>query len=166
MKLRMLEKKDIPYMLEWMHDPTINCFFRFDAESQTEESVNAFIEKSRIDTTNQHFAVVDDNDIYQGTISLKNIDYDNEKAEYAVCFRKSAQGKGYSSFATKKILRYAFKDLKLNRIYLNVLKKNERANAFYKKIGFVYEGCTKEDIIINGEKMDLNWYGFLKTTKL
>ena len=29
--LRTLEEKDALLMLEWMHDPSINRFFRFDA---------------------------------------------------------------------------------------------------------------------------------------
>lgn len=163
MRLRTLEYKDIPYMLEWMHDLTINCFFRFDANAQTYESVKEFIEVAQRDETNKHFAVVDENDEYQGTISLKNIDLENLKAEYAVCFRYSAHGKGYATFATDKILNYAFESLGLNRIYLNVLAKNGRANTFYKKYGFSYEGQTKEDIIIRGEGLDLNWYRMLKS---
>lgn len=162
MRLRTLEKKDIPFMLEWMHDPTVNCNFRFDAKNQTEKTVNAFIEEAQNDELNKHFAIVNDQDEYQGTISLKNIDRDNLKAEYAVCFRQCAQGKGYASFATKEILQYAFGELDLNRVYLNVLVQNKRANAFYKKFGFIYEGQTKEDVIIRGEKMDLNWYRILE----
>ena len=50
----------------------------------------------------------------------------------------------------------------LNRIYLNVVKDNARANAFYKKIGFVFEGCSREEILIKGKKHDLNWYSFFK----
>ena len=31
MVLRKLCKDDVPFMLEWMHDPNINCNFRFMA---------------------------------------------------------------------------------------------------------------------------------------
>ncbi len=162
MYIRQLEKIDASYMLEWMHDERVNRYFRFDAANQTMDDVINFIEKSQIDLRNKHFAVVDDSDIYQGTVSLKGIDYTNLKAEYAVCFRYSAQGKGYSQFGTKKILDYAFNELSLNRIYLNVLSSNNRANHFYEKMGFVFEGETVEDLKINDKFENLKWYRILK----
>ena len=42
-RLRKLEEKDIPGMLEWMHDPEINQWFRFDAEKMTAEKARAVI---------------------------------------------------------------------------------------------------------------------------
>ena len=59
-------------------------------------------------------------------------------------------------------MRIAFYELGLKRVYLNVITENKRANAFYKKIGFVYEGTFKKHILINGELKDLNWYRMLK----
>ena len=35
MKLRPLMNKDVTLMLEWMRDPLVNAFFRFDASSMT-----------------------------------------------------------------------------------------------------------------------------------
>lgn len=165
MKLRELKEKDAPLMLEWMHDDEINKNFRFNAKDQTIETAKVFIKNANEDTANKHFAVVDENDEYLGTISLKNIDHDNLKAEYAVCFRKKAQGTGAAQWATQAILEYGFKTLHLNRIYLNVLSENKRAIRFYEKMGFIYEGETKEDVIIRGEKKDLKWFRILKSER-
>ena len=79
MKLRSLQLRDTPYMLEWMHDPEINKNFRFNAEDQTIETVQKFIEFAQSDNHNKHFAIADENDEYQGTVSLKDIDLDNLK---------------------------------------------------------------------------------------
>lgn len=164
MRLRKLEEKDIPYMLEWMHDRSINCFFRFDAEAQTTESVRSFIQKANTNENNEvHFAIVSDEDTYMGTVSLKDIDFSIKQAEYAISLRKSAQGTGISNFATKKILEYAFFSLHLNRIYLNVLADNLRAIHFYEKFGFVYEGEFREAIIIHRKIKNLRWYSILKS---
>ena len=160
-QLRELQPKDIPGMLEWMHDSEINQFYRFDAESMTEKSVIEFI--NAVDEDSKHFAVVDDADEYMGTISLKNIDMDSKKAEYAIALRKSVQGKGVSTKATDAILNIAFNAMGLNKVYLNVLADNGRANGFYKKYGFAYEGTFREDIFIKGKVYDLSWYSMLKT---
>lgn len=159
--LRKLEKKDAVFMLEWMHDSDINRIFSVDFASFTEEMAETFIEHS-FNEENQHFAVVNDDDEYQGTISLKNISLKDRNAEYAVVLRKKAHGTGVSSLATREILDYAFNTLKLERVYLNVLEENMRARAFYEKMGFTQEGVFKKHKYIRGSFQDLFWFGILK----
>ena len=161
MKLRKLENKDIPFMLEWMHDNDINKFFLGDFNRFDESRVQKFIAES-ISDENQHYACVNDEDVYLGTISLKNIDYNAKNAEYAISFRKDAHGTGASQFATREILKYAFERLELERVYLNVINKNVRAIKFYEKMGFVYEGTFRNHVLINHELENLRWYGILK----
>lgn len=148
-------------MLAWMHDPKVNCKFHFDFASMTEEKALAFIENS-FSEVNQNFAFVGDDDKYLGTISLKNISKVDNNAEYAVVTSYAAQGTGAAYEATMEILKYAFESLELNRVYLNVLVENERANAFYKKCGFQYEGMFKEHLCVQGEYKDLNWYAMTR----
>ena len=69
-RLRPLLKKDAPLMLEWMHDPSIACYFRFDALKMTLSDCEAYIEKAQDEKDSVHFAIVDGNDEYLGTISL------------------------------------------------------------------------------------------------
>lgn len=160
-RLRKLEEKDIPDMLEWMHDTRVNEKFRFDFANMTEEKVHDFVQNSFTEK-NQNFAFVGEDDRYLGTISLKNISFVDKNAEYAVVTGVQAQGTGAAYQATMDILKYAFEELGLHRVYLNVLVENQRANAFYKKCGFSYEGVFKEHLFIRGEYKDLNWYGITK----
>ena len=46
MRLRNLQQKDVPFIYEWMKDPSVNCFFRFDAEQVSLETVQARREPS------------------------------------------------------------------------------------------------------------------------
>lgn len=43
MKLRTLEAKDATSMLEWMHDPSVNGWFRADFARMALEDVHLFI---------------------------------------------------------------------------------------------------------------------------
>ncbi|CUX34493.1 GNAT family N-acetyltransferase [Clostridium sp. C105KSO13] len=160
--IRRLEKKDAERMLEWMHDEEINHNFSVDFESHTLEDAINFIENS-FDEKNQHFAVVDEDDIYQGSISLKNISYTDYNAEYAIVLRRDALGKGYSQEATWKILEYAFNELGLYKVYLNVLEGNKRARRFYEKMGFKPEGVFEEHKYVQGRFHNLCWYAIFKT---
>lgn len=162
MKLRRLEIKDAKYMLEWMHDDSVNKYFRFNAKKNTIDTVIEFISASIEDIQNYHFAVVDDNDEYMGTVSLKNIDNDAMNAEYAIVLRACAQGKGLGKYATESILKFAFVNLKLNRVYLNVLSDNVNAIRMYEKTGFIYEGEFKNHIMINKKLKSLKWYRMMR----
>lgn len=161
MRLRALELKDAPFMLEWMHDPEINRFFRFDAAHATLESAEEYIRQSRVGERCLHLACADDSDEYLGTVSLKNIDAANKNAEFATSFRAVAQGSGASGYAARELLKRAFGELGLHRVYLNVLCDNPRAIAFYEKIGFKREGVFRAHLILNGGAKDLALYGLL-----
>jgi len=149
-------------MLEWMKDSRVNCFFRFNSKNVTIKTVTEFINSYVQGKNNYHFAIADDNDIYQGTISLKNINNDENTGEYAIALRYEAQGNGVGTFATKQVLKYAFETLNLNRVYLNVLSDNINAIKLYEKCGFIFEGESKERIKLQGQLKSLKWYGILK----
>ena len=159
--LRKLEEKDIPGMLEWMHDPEISRWFRFNAEEMTEERALRFIEGSFTDTA-VHYAVADDSDTYLGTISLEDIDRENGHALYAVAMRSCAQGTGAAMAATRELLHIAFEEMGLERVYLNVLADNVRAKRFYEKAGFKCEGRFRRHLKLRGEWRDWDWYAMLK----
>lgn len=164
-KLRKLNEKDIPLMIEWMKNKELTKYLKTDFNKiANEESQKKFIEGS-FNENNISFAIVDDiDDVYLGTISLKNIEKNKGIAEYAICIRESAQGKNISFKATLQILKYAFFELKLETVYLYVLKDNIRANKFYQKFGFKFEKEENDSLEINGKKFDVNWYNIDKKT--
>jgi len=145
-------------MLEWMKDEEINQYFRFQSEIVTLDSIKKFIASSVLCEKNKHYAIVDDNDVYLGTISLKNIDMNNLTAEYAIALRKIAIGKEIARDATIDILNKAFQYFKLNKVYLNVIADNKRAIKFYEKMGFIFEGEFIEHLLIKGIYHNLKWY--------
>lgn len=160
MKLRELKEKDAESILEWMQYPESKDIFAKDFNKFTLEEVKKFI-KRKNNEQEMNFACVNDEDEYLGTVSLKNIDKKNSNAEYAISFLKKAQGTGAAKFATQEILRVAFNDLGLKKVYLNVLNTNQRAIKFYEKIGFEKEGVFREHVCKNDEFCDLVWYAIL-----
>ena len=148
-------------MLEWMHDPEINQWFRFDAANMTDERARDFIAGS-FSERDRHYAITDDSDEYLGTISLEEIDRENHHALYAVSMRSAYQGSGIAAEATELLLEIAFYELELERVYLNVLSDNTRAKRFYEKAGFHYEGCFRHHLQLRGEWRDWDWYAILR----
>lgn len=153
MKLRKLELKDAPLMLEWMHDKSVVEDLRTNFLTKRIEDCESFIKRSWDDKNNWNVAIVDENDIYMGTVSLKNIK--NSSAEFGITIRACAMGKGYSIWAMKETLRVAFEERRLEQVYWCVSPDNKRAVRFYDKNGFkrvdakeleMIEGYTEDQI--------------------
>ena len=164
--IRKLEMKDLPHMLEWMHDKSVTGHLQANFESFTEEKVTNFIKEAMCqndESEHIHYAIVDENDEYMGTISLKNINRKDKNAEYAIVTRSVAHGKGYARNATKDILTVGFDELHLEKIYLYVSVNNIVANKFYRKCGFVEEGVFRQHLMINNKLEDIRWFSQLKT---
>lgn len=158
--LRRLKEKDAPLMLEWMHDNSINCWFRYPFADMTLDKARLFIKYS-FDEENQHFAITDGNDEYLGTISLKKISEKDHNAEFAIATRKKAKGTGMVELATTEILRYAFNDLGLHRVYLKVLSDNIEARELYENCGFDLEGEFKDAVRMHDQYRNVAWYAML-----
>ncbi len=135
MELRELAVKDAPLMLEWMHDASVVENLKKDFREKTLEDCVAFIMEANSDPENRHFAIVNDENEYMGTVSLKHIK--ERSAEFGIVVRTCAMGKGFSSFGMQKIIDYGFSVCGLNLIYWCVDRDNQRAIRFYDKLGFL-----------------------------
>lgn len=134
MKLRKLKQKDAPFMLEWMHDSSVVGDLQANFAAKTIEDCNEFIESAQDTSKNMHLAIVDDNDTYMGTVSLKHIT--KQSAEFAITIRESAMGKGFSKYGMSEIIRIGIEELGLRSIYWCVAPENKRAVRFYEKNNF------------------------------
>lgn len=157
--IRKLKSADAERMLEWMHDDDITKHLRLNGRNATKDDVLLFIENAKDESINLHRAVVNQSDDYLGTISLKNIDQEKKEAEYAIAMHPVALGTGAAFVASEQILKVAFEQLGLQRVYLNVLEENERAVRFYTKLsalGFKLEKQTTMEF--HGTEKKLLWY--------
>lgn len=156
--LRGLKPSDAEHMLEFVRDPEIAKHFLYTRYPTSLENFENFIRESWGNRAAVHFAIESEDGEYAGTVSLKEINYIDRHAEYAIVVRKEFWGTGLSKAATKAIIDYGFKKLNLEKIYLNVLATNDRANKFYQKMGFESEGTFKNHLFIDGGYVDLHWY--------
>lgn len=156
MRLRKLELKDAPLMLEWMHDKSVVEDLRTNFLSKTIEDCENFIKSSWDDSNNCNVAIVDENDTYMGTVSLKNIK--DSSAEFGITIRNCAMGKGYSIWAMKEIMRMGFEKWNLQKIYWCVSEDNKRAVRFYDKNGFQRVDAKQLDMIEGYTIEQINTY--------
>ncbi len=70
--------------------------------------------------------------------------------------------KGYGTDAMRVILRYAFHELNLHRVTLNVFEYNQRAIRSYQKAGFAIEGCEQNAVCREGRRWNVIYMGILR----
>jgi len=75
---------------------------------------------------------------------------------------RGAWGQGYGTDAMRVILRYAFDELNLHRVTLDVFGYNERAIRSYEKCGFKEEGRERQWLRRDGKYHDLVFMGILQ----
>ncbi len=76
---------------------------------------------------------------------------------------RESWGKGYGTDAMRIILKYAFSELNLQRVSLNVFEYNPRARRSYEKAGFMEEGRCREFLQRDGKRYDLIFMGILRS---
>ena len=70
--------------------------------------------------------------------------------------------RGFATEAAAAMLRYAFRDLNLNRVYAAHFKSNPASGRVLEKIGMSYEGCLRQHVLKWGALEDLVQYGILR----
>lgn len=99
-----------------------------------------------------------------GNIGLKIKDHELKIGEVGFMVKKSAQGKGIASEALSLIKRFAFTELKLNKLEATCSTANKASFLLLEKHGFIKEEELKNNSVINGKAVNDFLYGLDKST--
>ncbi|GIP61052.1 GNAT family protein [Paenibacillus sp. FSL W8-0186] len=163
-KLRKLSANDYTTYHDWRNDmevmETTSLNFDIYTLEETEQFISAIAAQS---TAKGYLIEYKETEQTVGIVSLINIDYKNRSAECVIDIGvKDVWGKGIGTAAISLILEYAFNELNLNRLYLQVFSFNERAIKLYEKMGFIHEGKFRQALYRKGKWHDIVIMGILK----
>jgi len=135
--LRPLAIEDADVSYKWRNDPEIWLYTKFvlttliTADVERQWLLNKINKKSE-----KRFAIcLKETDEYIGNIQL--LDINDESAEFHLFIgEKKFWGKGIGYEASLILLKYAFYNLNLKNVFLEVHSDNLAAFAIYKKVGF------------------------------
>jgi [ribosomal protein S5]-alanine N-acetyltransferase len=110
-----------------------------------------------------HFRVVlaEDNRLIGG-VGLKNVDHRHHTAELGYGIVDKYWGQGYATEAAKLAMLFAFKHLKLYRIYACSFEGNIASWRVMEKCGMTREGVWREAIVKHGKRQNMVHYAILK----
>jgi RimJ/RimL family protein N-acetyltransferase len=107
-------------------------------------------------------ALTSDNSII-GTTTLFNLNLENQRAEVGYALAHEHWGKGLMNEALRRLLQYAFDDLKLRRLEADVDPRNTGSIKTLERLGFQREGYLRERWHVCGEIQDALFYGLLRS---
>lgn len=104
-----------------------------------------------------------ENDRLIGFVALHTIEWNNGVAMLSIGIGEPAyRGKGYGSDALHLILQYAFSELNLHRVGLDVISNNTHAIHMYENAGFRHEGSVRSAVLRDGRRHDRLLMGMLR----
>jgi len=156
--LRELSRVDLSDITRWRNQPEavgqLGSPFRYiDGEVDT-AWFNSYISNR---ASNVRLAVCDaESAELLGLIYLLNIEWLSRHAELSIWIPEVRhRGRGVGSFAMLGMLRHAFHDLNLHRVWLRVLARNDAAIALYRKFHFRQEGVHRDAVFKDGSYQDM-----------
>lgn len=81
-----------------------------------------------------------------GAIGLRDIDVEHSLAEITFWIAVNWWGKGIGTEAAHVVLKYAFEELQLNRIYAYHMVRNPASGRLLEKCGFRQEGILRQRV--------------------
>ncbi len=84
--------------------------------------------------------------VFSGLIKVRDIEQEHSQAELSFWLAVEAWGQGYISEALKPLLRFAFKDLGLNRLCAYHMVRNPASGKVLQKNGFIQEGLLRQRV--------------------
>lgn len=164
--LREFRSEDLSAMRAWVNDPDVTRFLsgayslRPQTWEQTEDNLRAMLTG---DAGGVNMVIAERESLaYLGQVSLFMIDYTARKCEMAIVLSAKNIGRGYGTEALRLILRYAFDQMNMNRVFLTAHARNARAIHVYEKVGFVHEGLARQDRYVDGRYEDVALMGILR----
>lgn len=159
--LRELVRADVDLMAEWPQfaEPELQWA---NLELTTTRDRDGWYERSRSNIARRRFTIFSRDAVRPrcvGTIGLRNIDFRYGEGTLGIIVNAGDVSRGFGTDAVKALVRYAFENLGLRKVYLDVAEGNDRAMHCYDRVGFSRigqhrgsEGILYVDMVLTKER--------------
>ena len=159
--IRPFEKRDVAKKVEWINDPRNNRFLHYDLPLEYDKTVQ-WLERNA-GRTDRVDDVIEADGVPVGLIGLLSIDRKNGKAEFYISMGENDyKGRGVATRASGLMLEYAFRTLRLRKVYLYTEKDNLSAQKLFERLGFRQEGLLRSDVLSRTGYADRYAYGLTR----
>lgn len=152
--LRSWKESDAKDLFRYAKDPDVGPIAGWNAHKDAQESLNVI---KNVLNGNEAYAIClkeDNKAIGAIEIMTKNRFFSNpDECELGYWIGKPFWGRGLVPEAAKEMLRRAFEDLKMNKVWCGYYDGNEKSKRVQEKLGFKYQFTReKVDVPLLNEK--------------
>lgn len=162
--LRALEIEDHLKIHQWRTDEVIKQNFSSYPLFTSTLNEKIWVENKILDKNSVSCAIcINETNEFIGCIFLNDIDLHNRSGHIPVFIgEKKYWGHGYATDARILMLKYAFMDRGLERIWARVIEGNDGALRMLKKTGYQVEGMLRKSCFRNGNFLNEIFLGVLR----
>ncbi len=155
-RLRRFHLSDIPKLAYHANNASIAARLqdRFP-HPYTEADARKFIEYALSAEMETVFAIEVDGEAAGAVGIIFQSDVYSETGELGYWLGEEHWGRGIVSRAVKAIVRHAFEDLGLRRVYARIFSNNLASKRVLEKAGFTFEGMARQAIVKNDKVLDV-----------
>jgi RimJ/RimL family protein N-acetyltransferase len=154
--LRVIEKEDLPLLIEWVNNPQTDEFEPLDPQRSKKELEDRYDKRG---PDEKSFLIEKKDGSRIGSIghyprgSMLEIGYSIFPDE---------RGKGYCTEAVQIMVDYLFMSRNIVRVQAHTSIRNKASQRVLEKSGFMKEGSLRKEYFVRGEWVDSCIYGLLR----
>lgn len=163
--LRAHEMSDLERYTAWFNDREVTRFLstNYPLSLVAEETWLREHAGKQVSYDHVTLAIETKDGVHIGNMGFNQTAPEDRRAVLGIAIGDKAYwSKGYGTDAMRTLVRFGFEEMNLNRIELTVDARNERAQACYRKCGFVEEVRLRQAAYAEGAYHDGLWMGILR----
>ena len=156
LRLRRIEREDCNDVFSYTSDPQVPRYLLWDPHKSISDT------KRYLSVINRKYKKGEFYDWgveYEGrligTVGFSRLFVQDNRGEVGYVFSSKFWGMGFATEAVKRVIKYGFETLALNRIEIRYLTDNKASLRVAEKCGMTYEGTMREAIYVKGRYRDL-----------
>jgi len=154
LRLEPLSLDHLDGIMTWVNDPEVTFYFAELGREITREEEAAYVEKLIASKTDRVFSIFGP-DGYLGQIGLAKIYWPARNGRLGIMLPRHAQGRGVASAAGRLLLRTAFSDLGMHKVWAIIRSDNPRGLYLWTQLGFRCEGVLRDEYFVQDRFYDM-----------
>ncbi len=137
---------DLNDRFRWMNDPQVVRYLGMRPARLSRDEVRKYLEKCATESADLvEFAIETLDGRHIGGCTLRGFNHVAQVAEFAIAIGEADyRGKGFGTEVSHLMLKIAFEEFNLNRVWLTVNEENIAGIKAYEKAGFAKEGLLRQ----------------------
>lgn len=163
--LRKLEIADAKDVFEYARNPEVTKYMTWETHKSIEDAegfINWTLERYKKDEAGEWGIELKETGRIIGAMGFVQLDLQNSCGVLGYALSKDYWGKGIMTEAVRRLIRFCFEEMKLNRIEAIHASENEASGRVMQKAGMSFEGLLRQKMYAKGRFWDVKQYAILK----